>query len=201
MDQREQVGPHKSQNEPRVQRAKGQGITIGKDLVNVPIQLLKGPLQSLPAPQRKEKNKGPMTPSKRENMDRRRDLNSTVKKAATRKKAQGKAELNLSPSGFFEIHVDEMQISAIGKGCAVETKEEINALHRDNEERKEAVAAEKLKANMVEDTWDEHFQLDPEDNFEDIDDIDIDNLNFDDLDTEELVDLDLTKDPLMDDEV
>lgn len=201
MDQRAQVGPHKPQNGPRVQRAKGQGITIGNDLVNVPIQLLKDPLQSLPAPQRKEKNKGPMTPSKRKNTDRIPDLNSKVKKAATRKKVQGKAELNLSPSGFFEIHVDETQIAAIGKGCAVETKEVINALHRDNEERKEAVAAEKLKANIGEDTWDERFQLDPEDDLEDIEDIDIDNLNFDDLDTEELADLDLTKDLLMEDQV
>lgn len=54
---------------------------------------------------------------------------------------------------------------------------------------------------MEEDTWDDRFQLDPEDNLEDIDDIDIDDLNFDDLDTEEMADLDSTRDPMMEEEV
>lgn len=133
---------------------------------------------------------GQITPSKRKTTERKADVNRTPKKPDNRKKSEPLATVNLNPSGFYEIQIEEEHVAALAKGCGVETTNVIKAMQTDYAES-EAQAAVAVSLNTpYESTWDERFQLDPED-----------DMALDDIDSDEIATFDFSEDPLNEDEI
>lgn len=81
-------------------------------------------------------------------------------------------------------------MAALAKGCGVETTNVIKAMQTDYAES-EAQAAVAVSLNTpYESTWDERFQLDPED-----------DMALDDIDSDEIATFDFSEDPLNEDEI
>lgn len=134
------------------------GCEMGSQLITVPVKLIHSPTIKLSTPSKRKPQDPILIPSRPVVLQKK--ANALAEKNPT-------AQIDLSPSGYFQVQISQEHSSAIARSCGLTTGDVQEALATENEERR--VISSSPNQNFVtqegygdEGEWDDQGRFDPD---------------------------------------